>query len=310
MTLPNALSHQADEIFKTGTETLIEQSSNILVGPVSNYQKDVVLLSQPESEGVELKWIISGQLENSRALKGRTPSWAIKFSKAEQSIILPRDLSTAEWEDAYGELSPKDLAVIFFDHTSPDKILKVLPSDNGERDLVTLVSDIVPIQANNDSVQRTQQWLTYLKHTRLDEGRKAALRTLIQVPVKWADLEHVIEHLILDPQVGNAMKVFIFGIVTFAVTENMWEVDNPKPVNFLCQMFSTEKNTNLTLQYLLNIKKVLSYSYDETTSSMSKPAGQQILVCLKRQEALGSLELPIQQQYQQIHDSYPKLLQN
>ena len=307
MPMANAIAQQADEIFRTGPETLIAQSSCIVAGSVSNNQKEIVLLAQPESENDALKWVIKGQLENPRVLKGRAPARIIKFSRSEQSMFLPRDPLAAEWELTYGDLKPKDIAIIFFGGAPSESILKIIPSGYGERDLVTLVNEIIPIQANNNSVQRKQLWLAYLKHTQLDEGRRVALRALIQLPVEWVNLEPVLSPMITNPQAGTTIRSFIFGIVTFAVTENIWGVSNPQAVDFLCQQFSTEKNATLTLSYLLHIKQALSYSYDETTNSMSNYTGQRMLDCLKRRESLGPLEPPIQEQYQQIHASYPGL---
>jgi hypothetical protein len=308
MALTSVASHRADEIFKTGPETLIAQASTILAGPISNYSKHVVLLSQPESEGVALKWVISGQLENPRVLKGQAPPGAIKFSRSEQSMFLPKDPSTADWEAVYGELALNDQVVLFLADTSSESILKVLPSGDGERDLVTLINDIVSLQIIDNLEQRKRQWLFYLGHARHDEGRRAALRTLIHTPVEWTALEPILEQLMVNPQVGHNMRTFVFGIVTFAVTEEQWGASHPQAVNFLCRLFLAEQDTNFTLQYILSIKKVLRYSYDETAHSMRKPVGQQLLDCLKRRETLGSLDPPIQEQYRQIRASYPGLL--
>ena len=308
MTFTSFASHRADEIYRTGPETLIAQSSIILAGPVSNYSKHIVSLAQPESEGVALKWLVNGQLKNPIILKGQFPSQTIQFSRSEQSMILPKDPSIADWDAVYGELDANDQAVLFLSDTSSESILKVLPSGNDERNLVSLVKNIVSIQANDNNEQRMQQWLLYLERTRNDEGRKAALRTLIHAPVKWTDLKPVLEQLMGNPQMGSNMRAFNFGIVTFALTEKQWETSHPQAINFLCKLFLTEKDTNLVLQYILNMKKILRYSYDEKIRNMVKPIGQQIIDCLKQREVQGFLQPPIQEQYRQIRASYPKLL--
>jgi len=308
MALTSATAYRADEIYRAGAETLIAQSSTILAGPVSNYSKHILTQSQPGTDGIPLKWAVSGQLEKPQILKGQAIFEPIRFSRSEQSIFLPKDPSVADWETTYGELAPNDQAVLFLGNTSSESILKVLPSGDGERDLVGLVKDIISLQANDNAVERVRDWLSYLERARHDEGRRAALRELIHAPVKWTELEPVLQRLIVKSQVGPNLRAFGFGIVAFAVTEQKWGPSQLQAVNFLCRLFSDEQDTKLVLQYILTIKQVLRYSYDDVLRSMTKPEGQQLLDCLKRRESMRALDPPIQQQYQQIRASYPGLL--
>jgi hypothetical protein len=305
MTLTSFATLQADHIYRTGPEMLIAQSSTILAGPVSNYSQEVRSRSEGGPDSIPLAWEVSGQLKSPRVLKGQAPSGAIPFSRSERSIFLPKDRAIPDWEAVYGELASNDRVVLFLGDTSPESILKVIPSGHGERDLIALVQDIVPIQANDNAEERRRQWLLYLDHAQHDEGRKAALRALIHAPGEWTDIEPVLERLMVNPQVSRKMRAFGFGIVAFALTGGHWETSQSQTGSFLCRQFSVEQDQNLLLSFILSIKQVLRHNYDEMSRSMINPVGLQFLDCLKRRESLGHFEPAIEGQYQEIHASYP-----
>jgi hypothetical protein len=60
MNQPSVISHRADEIYRTGPETLIARSSSIVAGPVSQYSRKIESESQGGAESIPLKWVISG----------------------------------------------------------------------------------------------------------------------------------------------------------------------------------------------------------------------------------------------------------
>ena len=174
----------------------------------------------------------------------------------------------------------------------PLTVTKALPSGTGERDLAALIKDIVAVQALAQPSQQESAWLAYLERARVDEGRKAALRSLLQLGTDWNRLGPALDRFLANPASSEAIRAFAFGIVVFGLTGGRWAQSQGAVAAFLCRQFMSEGRTGLVLQYLLNLKLVLKYTMEEAHRAAREP--------------LRSPELA--QQYQQIRAMYPGLL--
>jgi len=187
-------SGRAYQIYRTGPEVLTAQSSTILAGPVSSYSQQVLTSSEPAGpDEVPLTWVVTGSLENPRALKGMAQG-PISFSRNEHAVFVPVEWNQESWEEQYGELVPEDEVVLFF---KPPPI-RVLPSGTDERDLATIVRDFVAIQALEPQV-RQAAWLAYLERSPSDEGRQAALRSLLRSGIEWDHLGPALDRFPANP---------------------------------------------------------------------------------------------------------------
>jgi hypothetical protein len=174
----------------------------------------------------------------------------------------------------------------------PLTVTKALPSGTGERDLAALIKDIVAVQALAQPSQQESAWLAYLERARVDEGRKAALRSLLQLGTDWNRLGPALDRFLANPASSEAIRAFAFGIVVFGLTGGRWAQSQGAVAAFLCRQFMSEGRTGLVLQYLLNLNLVLKYTMEEAHRAAREP--------------LRSPELA--QQYQQIRAMYPGLL--
>lgn len=303
----NVGSHRADEIYRSGPENLVAQSSTILAGPISQFAKEVQSRSQGGDDSIPLKWVISGILEKPQILKGEAPAQAIRFSRSEQSLILPRDRSQAAWEQAYGELAPDGQVVIFLGDKSPESILKVLPSGAGEQNLIRLVKDIVQIQAVADQPERLKRWLSYVDNSPSDIGRKAALRSFIAEGGQWAQLAPILERLLTNSQLSRDFQAFAFGIVAFNVIQEKWGDARDEVLQFLCRRFSEEREPRLAIQYVYSLGLIFNYCDDENFRRQRRVVRQTLERCLEERRSLVAGDSPdrsLEEQYQALRAKY------
>ncbi|MGC2236671.1 MAG: hypothetical protein WA584_10950 [Pyrinomonadaceae bacterium] len=305
MAQTNGSSNRADQIFRTGPETLVAETQTIVSGTIVNYSKQILSQSQPDENGFPLKWTVKGEIGQLQILKGAFMSGSLKFTRAEQSVMLSKDEASLYWEDIYGELQPEGQAVLFIDGKNQKLILKIIPSGKDEQDFITLVKDIVRIQALKQPDERIKQWLQYLDTASSDEGRKAALRSLVNAPVEWGKLAPELERLLSNSKNSSNIRVFGFGIAAFGVIEEKWS-DNRPAVDFLCRIFLAENDARMTMQYMQHLKLILRYSDDESFRKVRQPIRRQILDCLRRREATGRLEPQLEEQFKQVWATYPE----
>jgi hypothetical protein len=222
MVLSDVQPQRADQIFRTGPETLVAEASTIVAGPVTDYSRKVLSMSQPESDGFPLKWVASGQIGPAQLLKGQSVPASLRFSRTEHSPFVPPDGSTLYWEDAYGELQSGEPAVLFVSGGAQGSVFKVIPSgsSNGQ-DFISLVKDIVRIQDLRQEGDSKDRWLQYLRTTSSDEGRKAALRSLVNAPVEWVKLAPELNRLVSSDKNSSDIRAFAFDS-SFAVNEQFW----------------------------------------------------------------------------------------
>lgn len=309
MSQTNVASHRADDIYRTGPENLIAQSSTILAGPVSQYTQTVESRSEGGADSIPLKWVVSGILEKPQVLKGLAPAQPLPFSRSEQSIIVPRDRSEAIWERTYGELSPDREVVIFLGDTSPESILKVLPSGAGEQNLIRLVKDIVQIQAIADQPEQLKRWLSYLRNSTSDMGRTSALRSFIGQKGQWVQLAPILEPLLMNSQLSSEFHAFAFGIVAFNVTQEKWGNARDDVLRFLCRRFSEEHDPRLAIQYVYSLGLIFNYCDDENFRRQRRAMRQILERCLDERRSLLTSDSPtsdrsLDEQYQALRARY------
>ncbi len=299
-------AQRADHIYRIGPETLVARSGAIYTGAVAQYSKRILEMSQPGADGFPLKWVVSGRIQGPVPLKGPSHAGPLEFTRAEQSGMLPHPPSSVPWEMQFGDLARDDRAVVFLLGEPAAPEMKVLPSGPADRDLASLVSNIVAIQGIADPPKQLAAWAHYLETASIDEGRRAALRSLIASPaVDWARMQTVLLRVLANPALSSNIRVFAFGIVAFAVTQGKWGAQELDAVDFLGRQFESERDPKTALQQILNLKLVLGYASEEAAATGRQPLRHHIIECLKRRAGMAPLPPALVEQYKQIGASYP-----
>ena len=303
MTSVGASSNRADQLYRDGPERLTARSAAIVAGPVANYTKQVTERSNQRPDGVPLKWVAAGQVDQPETIKGRAAG-SMRFRRPEQVGFLPEQSPIPEWQTNYGEFGPGDSAVIFLVGEPADAIIDVVPSGSGERDLKGLVRDIAAIQARPAS-EREAAWIAYLDRSSTDEGKKAAIRSLLDARAEWAKVAPGFERLLWNPQTTSAIRAFAFGAAAFGVTEEEWKPGPREAVDFLARIFETESNPRQALQYILTLKLVLQYADEEAARKSREPLRRRVFDAMSRRAASIPLDAALRQQYEQIRAAHP-----
>ena len=308
MSIAMANSATADEIYTVGPETLVARSASILAGALSSYGKQVLETSQPPGpDAMPLKWVVTGRVDSARVVKGQATG-PVSFSKTEYSVFLPYGGGEESWESEYGEFRERGEAVLFLGGDPARSVIKALPSGGGEQDLTALVTDIVAVQKLPTKESREAGWSAYLGKAAVDEGRKAALRSLVNAPMEWNRLEPALSGFMADRGLSELMRAFAFGIVAYGLTKGYWAASGTGAGDFLCRIFQGEERPRLLMQHILALRQVLVFAMEETHRSAREPLRSVIVGCLRRKEGAVSGEPDVVQQYNQIRRTYPGLL--
>lgn len=298
-------ARRPEAIYMEGPEVLTASAKAIVAGPVSAYSRQVLLTAEPPGpDAIPLEWSVSASIADATALKG-TLSGPISFVRKEQSIMMEDERPRPAWELAYGDLRPSAPAVLF---VADDRAAaRAIPSGHGDLDLITLVREIVAIQARPSEFQ-TLAWVDYLNGTQWETGREAALRSLVRQKVDWKTLRPALEQLLKKNTISDQTRRFTFGIVTFGLTGNTWARDEVSIGEFLGRQLGTAQQTRLALQYLLQMKLALKYSMEEAARAARTPLRTQLVTALKANESSLSRAPELAEQYRQIRAAYPDLL--
>jgi hypothetical protein len=301
MALPAQPTDRADQVFRIGPEDLVVRSSSIVAGSISDYSKEVQRYSGTGPGAMALEWITRGRIDHPTMLKGAPPPAPIFFSRQERSALSPGPPTVPIWELAFGELKPSGQAILFIDSGGG---LRALPSGTGDQDLIALVKDVVRIQGIRDPGPQRRSWLEYLTSAPAPEGRRVALRSLVRAGIDWRQMEPALMRFWTEPGTSGDLRAFAFGFVAFQLTVQTWRDAPGEPANFLCRVFSAEKETEQQLRYLQNIKLLLSYTVEEPRQDSRRPVQQSILGCLATWASRGLTDRDLQQEYDRILERY------
>jgi len=297
-------ANRPELIYIDGPELLTQSAKTIIVGSVSAYSRQVLLTTEPPGpDAVPLDWNVTARVDNATPLKGPAVG-PVSFVRREQSPMLETGgPSKPAWELAYGDLRPSGTVVLFA--ADDPAAAHAIPSGQADLDLVSLVRDIVAIQANPAQVPA---WLDYLNGTQLEPGREAALRSLVRQNVDWKTLRPALEQLLKKTTISDRTRTFTFGIVTFGLTEKKWARDEGSVGEFLGRQLGSARQTRLALQYLLQMKLALKYAMEEATRAAREPLRTQLVTALKANESSLSRAPELAEQYRQIRAAYPGLI--
>ena len=268
-----------DEMFTTGPETLVAQARAIVAGPVSHYSKAVKEQSQG-STPIPVRWVISGQLEHPETLKGDAPGTSLPFSREEQSPFLPTPEPVPAWEAEYAQWQPDDKAVVFLGE-KPGEILRVLPSETGERDLIALVRLIVSVHATAQS--ENAQAVAWQRHLLNDtasgaESKRVALRSLMKLTQNWNDVASTLREVMSRKDAD--LRRYAYGIVAYEIVHDKWS-DTAAPAEFLCTQLANETDAEVAASHLQYGNLVLRFASDEDFLEQRKALRDQLHDCLK-----------------------------
>jgi hypothetical protein len=299
-------TNRADEIYTTGPEIVTAHAEGIIAGPVSAYSREVLSTSEPPGpDAIPLQWTVSGRVDNPVALKGPATG-SVSFTRAEGSILIADTLEIPSWERAYGDVHPTGQVVLFLGD-DPAKPLLVVPSGEGELDLLSLVRDVVAIQTRPPGAQ-LDAWLTFLDASKTASGREAALRSLVHMNADWKRVRPGLDRLLANHLLDDRMRAFAVGIVVFGLTKNKWAQDQAPVAEFLGRQLATARSPSLALQYVLQMKLALRYAMEEAARDARAPVRTQIVAALLRNESALSTSPQVAEQYRQIRAAYPGLL--
>jgi len=290
----------ADAVYRTGLETLVSQSPTIVAGPISHYSKRVVKESEPGPNAIPLKWTVTGSVDHPRTLKGSAVEKPVVFSRAEQSMIIPRDPSRPEWELQYGDLLPAGEAVLFLQGDPAAPSVRVLPGGTEQPGLAVLVAEIVKIQALGKGQQQAA-WLALVAGGAGTDKVQIAMRSLLASRIEWEKLSPSLTQLMRNHSAPDAAPAFAYGAVTFWLTQGNWRGKTGAVASFLCQTFAAERNDDLAVQFVLNLKQVMRYADVEEFRKERQPLRDQVLHCLRNTPAQGP---EVEEQYKDIFSQH------
>jgi len=290
-----------EQIYQTGPESLAAEAFSIVTGPVSGYATHILSISGGDAP-IALTWTVSGRVDEVRNLKGGPKVSGITFTRQERSHVIPADPDTPNWRLEYGDLQREDRVVVFFTGDPEHPTIDAIPSGQGARDLASLITDIVPIQAIAGEADQMEAWLRYLAASRSDNGRKAALRVLLSLKVPWPKLNPFVDFLMGGAGVSPQMRGYVFGIVTFAVMKGKFETHDLEAVEFLGRHFVSETNPQTALEFVLNLKTLLNFASQDATGT---PLASRIADALRRRASGGPLPPAVAGQLREIHAAHP-----
>jgi hypothetical protein len=294
---------RADDIFRTGLESLALESWAIVAGPIAEYSKQVTSHSQDGS--MALAWKVTGRLAQPFSLKGSIPANLDAFSREEEAFTWSIRPMPPDWQ-LMNYLQPNEMAVLFFRGDRSHPSVTVLPGGADPNNLVALLQDIISIQAILDKGQQKKAWLHYLQHAGFDEGRMVALRSLLHLFPTWPDLSPILERMMIASASNSRMKGFLFGIIAFAIMNEKFTDNHIEALDFLCRNFIVEKDSRIALSYILHMKFMLHFTTQEANRQHHLALKHRIVDALKRRAALEPLPPELAEQFKEIRAAYPK----
>jgi hypothetical protein len=276
----------ADVVFVAGPEVEVAQAAAVCAGRVADYAKQVLKRTDPPT-ALEIEWIASARLVDIECFKGAAPTQPIRVRRHERSFAAVPDPSTPYWEAEYGTLEPGGKAVVFLGAGPDPPVLRVVPSGDGERDFADLVKNVARIQAIADTEQRLRAWADYLTRGATVEGRKAALRGMIQAGVDWPRLRAALAGFLASPRTEGQTRAYVFALLAYQLGRDAFALYAPQVVDFQCEIFLREPAGNVLLQYLSGFSHVLDFaSQPERPQPLRDAVTTKVKACLRRRPSV------------------------
>ena len=109
-----------------------------------------------------------------------------------------------------------------------------------------------------------------------------------------------LERRFSDPGLSSNIKAFAFGLVAFYVTEGKWRRGYNAVVDFLCDVFAGQKQSDLELQYLQSFKLILRYTAEDPREESRQPARKKIMKTVAQRASLGLGDSTLKEEYRRI----------
>jgi hypothetical protein len=250
-------------------EAAVAEAAAIIVGRPERCGR-VVLQWSPDPSPLPLEWLTTAALHDFRILKGEAPSVPVRFARVERVEALPPPRSMAEWEADFGTLSAGDDVVVLLSQCRPPVVSRAVPSGDDERDLATLVAHLVALQQCTDAQQRVAGWVTYLESGAIEEGRRAALRTLVGDEVPWPRLGPVVDRLLRSPGESADLREYTFAALVHGLIAGRWSEALTDVVQLLCARFLTESDPELVVADLESLIDLMDDAVDNEAEPNSR----------------------------------------
>jgi hypothetical protein len=300
----DATSQRADQIFRTGPETLVAASSGIIAGHISHFAKEVLSSSPPGPDGFPVEWKATGEVDEPRTLKGTPRPAPIHFSRLERSFVSAAPTPAPRWAQQYGELSATGDVVLFYSSPDDQTPSDIFPSAAGEQDLAALVKDIVSFQSVAEPKKQIDGWLAYLNSSRSGEASRVALRSLVQLSVEWGQIDPVMRKLLSSPDVPRDTRDYAFAFVAFQITHDVWQKEVGAALELLCSAFQAQKDANSQVRNLDGLLLVLDFTSKEPLQDSRRPLRHRIETCLKSWASSGVAAQASLEEYKRLQQRY------
>jgi hypothetical protein len=296
-------TQRADQIFRTGPETLVAASSSIVAGPISHYSKEILKSTESDPDSLPVEWKVTGEIDAPRTLKGTPRPSPLRFSRIERSFLSATRSPAPYWAQPYGELSSSGGVVLFYSSEDGDAA-EVLPSGAGELDLAALVKDIVSIQSIAEPKRQIDRWLAYLGGGHGDTAARVALRSLAHLSVEWPQLEPAIKKILSGPNVSRDTRDYAFAFSVFRLSHDAWQKEAPTAVEFLCSSFQAQKDPKSQLRYLDSLSLLFDYYSRQPIVESRRPLRQRVENCWKAWANSGIADPQAVEEYKRLRQLY------
>ncbi len=287
-------AERADSIYRTGPEQALRDAAAVHAGAVSGLHRDVTASTQG-SEPLPVSWIARAELTRTRAIKGPVPPDPLPIMRVEQSSFAMAASGEPGWVSAYGDLRDGGVAVVFdLGH------MLVVPSGEGESNVMALVMRAAQIDAIADDAERRATRLGWITNGPTDADRRAALRSSLQAGASWDDIAGAVKPV--WPKANPALKDFFTGMIAFAMINGFWSVEDSRPLEFLCRAF-LDADERAAPTTMLQLRQVLNWADRVNAPADRALAIERIVACYRTKSAEG-LANSLQPYYDQLDPKY------
>ncbi len=291
----------ADDIFRTGPETLAAQTPVVVVGRAAQLGIEVEKAMQGES-ATPLAWTVRGVIDSGRTLKGKLRNQVIEFARRETSPFAAYEPPVPYWLADYGNLREGGDVVVFVSSAEPLAVSLVVPSGSGEQNLVALVAQASRIAALEGEESKRAAQLRWLHSAKTDAERRAALRSLVQARIEWNVLSAQLINL--WSAWASTLREFMVGLIGYAIKEGVWPAGDTRPTQFMCRAFLQEQSPERQPIAMLPLKTLLTWTDEDGQQDGRTEIRDAVVDCLRQRRTAGPLGGQLQQQYEQLDPKF------